>query len=214
MGTRRPIKTRDARWASRAAAWLAAHGARPNTISILSVLFAVWGGVCVYMSGQLAGAPVPVFLVLGALGLQGRLLCNLFDGMIAVEGGFQTKSGEIFNDFPDRLSDVAVLVLAGYAARPLPYAVVLGWCAAIGAFATAYVRVLAGASGAKQRFLGPMAKQHRMAVMTVSFLVAAILSSRGWHGTVLYVGLGVVVAGTAVTTARRLRAAVTDLERL
>jgi phosphatidylglycerophosphate synthase len=30
------------------------------------------------------------------------------DGMVAVEGGFRTKSGEIFNELPDRFADVFV----------------------------------------------------------------------------------------------------------
>ncbi len=33
------------------------------------------------------------------------LLANLFDGMVAVEGGLGTPSGILFNDFPDRIAD-------------------------------------------------------------------------------------------------------------
>ena len=47
--------------------------------------------------------------------IQLRLLCNLFDGMVAVEGGFKTKSGEIYNELPDRVADVLILAGAGYA---------------------------------------------------------------------------------------------------
>ena len=50
--------------------------------------------------------------------------------MVAVEGGRRTKSGEVFNDLPDRLSDPLILVGAGYA---LPYAwgPQLGWAAGL-----------------------------------------------------------------------------------
>ena len=54
---------------------------------------------------------------LGAIvGIQGRLICNLLDGMVAIEGGRKSKSGEIWNDFPDRLADPLVLAAAGYVA--------------------------------------------------------------------------------------------------
>ena len=33
-------------------------------------------------------------------GVLGRLLCNLLDGMVAVEGGKRSKSGELYNDVP------------------------------------------------------------------------------------------------------------------
>ena len=38
----------------------------------------------------------------------------------------------------------------------------LGWAAAVLALLTAYIRALSGSLGLPQRFLGPMAKQHRM----------------------------------------------------
>ena len=39
------------------------------------------------------------------------LLANLLDGLVAVEGGRRSPTGELFNEVPDRVSDV--LVLAG-----------------------------------------------------------------------------------------------------
>ena len=99
-----------------------------------------------------------------------------FDGMVAIEGGFQTKSGEIFNDFPDRVSDPIILICAGYAIQTVPGGVELGWLAGILAVMTAYTRTLAGASGAPQRFLGPMAKQHRMALLSAALVLAAAVS--------------------------------------
>jgi phosphatidylglycerophosphate synthase len=55
---------------------------------------------------------------LGAAGgIQLRLLANLFDGMVAVEGGLRTKSGEIFNELPDRISDVVIFVGVGHSGR-------------------------------------------------------------------------------------------------
>ena len=59
--------------------------------------------------------------------IQCRLLCNLFDGMVAVEGGKKTNSGELFNDIPDRIADPLILVSAGYAVHMVAYGAELGW---------------------------------------------------------------------------------------
>jgi len=210
-GARRPLKTRNTRWAAAVAARLAARGARPNTISLLSILFAAGAGAAVFFSANAGWVTIPL-LVLGAVCIQCRLLCNLLDGMIAVEGGAQSNSGEVYNDFPDRISDVIILVCTGYALVPFPFAAALGWLAAFAALLSAYVRVLAGATGAPQRFLGPMAKQHRMALMTGSFLVAAALYPAGWHHHVLYAALVVLFLGTLATVGRRVVVLVRDLE--
>jgi phosphatidylglycerophosphate synthase len=68
-------------------------------------------------------------LLLAAAGVQFRLLCNLLDGMVAVEVGRKTKGGEVFNELPDRASDVVLLVCAGYASAA---AVGPAWAAALG----------------------------------------------------------------------------------
>ena len=39
-----------------------------------------------------------MLLVVAAGMIQLRLVCNLLDGMVAVEGGMKTKSGELYND--------------------------------------------------------------------------------------------------------------------
>ena len=49
----------------------------------------------------------------------------MLDGMVAIEGGRQTKSGEIFNDLPDRIADALIFVCAGYAVRMRPFGVEL-----------------------------------------------------------------------------------------
>ena len=78
--------------------------------------------------------PVACILpVLAAVFIQCRLLCNLFDGMVAVEGGKGTPSGELFNDIPDRIADPLILIAAGYATTVVPWAAPLGWAAGLGA---------------------------------------------------------------------------------
>lgn len=145
--------------------------------------------------------------LLAAICIQGRLLCNLMDGMVAIEGGRASRLGEIFNDLPDRVSDALILIAAGYAVSWPACARELGWIASFVAVLTAYIRILGGACGLPQDFGGPMAKPQRMAAMTVACL-AALVDSRA-----LAVGLILVIAGSLATAALRLRRMVRLLER-
>jgi phosphatidylglycerophosphate synthase len=85
--------------------------------------------------------------VLAAVGVQLRLLANMFDGMVAIETGRTSAVGELYNEVPDRVSDTAVLVGAGYAAGGCP---VLGYVAALLAVFIAYVRAQGRVAGASQ----------------------------------------------------------------
>lgn len=88
---------------------------RPNQVYLLSVVFAGLSGASLVLAmrmGPLGG--VALFILAGGF-IQLRLLCNILDGLMAVEGCLKTGSGEIFNDLPDRVSDAIILVYAGYA---------------------------------------------------------------------------------------------------
>ena len=108
---RRPLKTRQRAWANLLAQLLVKSHVSPNAISIASIFFACGAGVALYFSPMFIGGKHALMLVLAMAGIQGRLLCNMLDGMVAIEGGRQTKSGEIFNDLPDRIADAAIFIL-------------------------------------------------------------------------------------------------------
>ena len=193
---RRPLASRSTGWAQALAARLAATAITPNQISVLSLLFAAAGGALIgFGEGALA------FLA-AALCVQLRLLCNLLDGMVAIEGGKSSAVGALYNEMPDRIADTVLLVPLGYASG-LPW---LGWAAALAAALTAYVRVLGGALGQRQDFSGVMAKQRRMAALTLA-LVAAAIEAPVW-GTryALLVAGMVILAGSIFTCATRTMA--------
>jgi phosphatidylglycerophosphate synthase len=202
---RRPIKARNSRWAGAAAAWLARREVTPNSISCAGVGFgAMAGGAFLalrFVSTPLAQAAL---LVAAIAGIQGRLLCNLLDGMVAIEGGGKSRAGEVFNDLPDRISDPLIIVPAGYAITAFPYGPALGWLAALIAVLTAYVRVLGHSAGTGDFFVGPMAKQQRMAVLTVACALGAAGVFWALAQSVLYVALLVIAVGGAATVARRV----------
>jgi phosphatidylglycerophosphate synthase len=192
---RRPLTSRNTAWAAGLASWAVRRDLTPNQISQASMGFAV-GGFCFFaMSTQISGVAQLLALLLAAATLQARLVCNLIDGMVAIEGGKGEKDGPFWNEAPDRVSDFVFFAGAGLAAgQPT-----LGLLAASLAIATAYVRELGRAEGFSPDFSGPLAKPQRMAVLTAGTVLAALYASE-WTLTVT---LWIIVAGTAATVIRR-----------
>jgi phosphatidylglycerophosphate synthase len=208
--SRRPLKIREVSAMQGIARWLSRRSITPNQISVGSVVCALLAAGCLL---DLRDGVSPWSAWAAALFIQCRLLCNLFDGMVAVEGGKSTPAGELFNDIPDRIADPVILVAAGYAVTTVPWGSDIGWLAGVLAVMTAYVRTLATAVGAPTQFSGPMAKQHRMAVMTLATLLTPL--EYFWYGTSSYsilLALIVICAGCVLTVAGRTRAAFNYLE--
>src|SRR5258708_4285533 len=136
---RRPLKSRNTRWAVRCAQILIRLHVRPNYISILSIVFAAMAGACFLLLNRFDGSTQILLFLSAAVCIQLRLLCNLLDGMVAIEGGFRSPSGDVFNELPDRISDVVVLVPIGYALPSLPWAREFGLSAALLSVLTASI---------------------------------------------------------------------------
>lgn len=199
---RRPIAARSTGWARRLSAALARTSITPNQISVLSIAFAGIG------AAMLAWVPTAPGLVLAAVCVQLRLLCNLLDGMVAMEGGRKTATGALYNEFPDRVADSLLIVGLGYGCG-WPW---LGWLGALLAALTAYVRLAGGSLGLVQDFRGPMAKQHRMAVLTLACIAGAVeVALRGSHWCLLGAAV-LIAAGAALTCVTRSLAIARQLD--
>jgi len=194
--SRRPIKERGTAWARLLAKFVAKLGFTPNQISVLSVAVSLLGMLCCLQGRYLAAA----------LCIVARLLCNMIDGMVAVEHNQKSPSGEIFNELPDRLSDTFSLTGAGYACH-WPQ---LGLWASLLALLTAYIRTLCHGAGAPADFGGPMAKQQRMKLLIGACVVCAIRPS--WLHFILPGVLAVVLVGCLITSYRRASNAIRFLE--
>jgi len=206
MTGRRPLKTRGRAWAKAVATRLSRRGVAPNSLSVVSLVPAAGAGTCFLLLPH-ATRPVQVLLLLLAAGLiQLRLLANMLDGLVAVEGGRKTATGDLFNEVPDRFADVLILAPTGYALTWLgTLGITLGWLVALLAVLSAYVRVFGGSLGLEQSFIGPMAKQHRMAILTLACLTSVLeVIAAGYQGRILTVGLVIIGLGTALTIIRRL----------
>ncbi len=211
--TRRPIPSRSASWAILATHWLQRARVRPNQVSVLGVAIAAVAATCLILAGRSEDGVRAALLVVAAIAMALRLLCNLLDGMLAIEAGLKSPSGELYNELPDRLADLLILVGAGYALTEITWGSELGWAAASTALLTAYVRTLGAAAGTSHHFDGPMAKPRRMHVLIAACLLSAVATVIGWQeGWALVVALIVIIVGGMVTILNRLRRIVADLE--
>ncbi len=213
---RRTIPQRDTGWARRLARWLQRLGATPNSISIMSVVVSAVGAAALVASAHVGPSGRIALLLVAALAPPLRLLSNMLDGMLAVEGGMQSATGDLYNEVPDRISDVLLIAAAGYAVATFPGAVTLGWVAATLAVLTAYVRSLGAAQGLSNHFEGPLSKPRRMWLLDASILLtAAEPLTQTWGvppGAVMMIGLGLISVGSLATVIIRLRHIAAELD--
>lgn len=205
-GDRRPVKSRSWKSSQWMANWLAARSVSPNAISVAGMVAGLVGGIALAFTGKDPNLGFWLWL-LAAVCIQLRLQANLLDGMVAIQSGKASRVGELFNEVPDRISDTALLVGAGLADASNR---MLGMWAALAAMMTAYIRTTGKSAGAPMEFCGPMAKQHRMAVLTVVCLTRCFGVSRIPTGNdraieIVVIGLLVIVIGSLITSVRRLQ---------
>ncbi|CUV65705.1 CDP-diacylglycerol-glycerol-3-phosphate 3-phosphatidyltransferase protein [Sulfurovum sp. enrichment culture clone C5] len=193
---RRPIKSRSAKWAEFSAQKLVLWGITPNAVSMISIFFAVIG------AGILMISKSPIALILVVVMIQARLICNLLDGMVAIEGGKKTPVGAMYNEIPDRFADSFLIIALGYAIG-IEW---LGWAGALMAMFTAYIRLLGGSLGLAQDFRGPMAKQHRMAVMSIACIAGAVEGLMFSTNYALVIAAWIIFLGSFITVFTRMSA--------
>lgn len=197
--SRRPIASRETGWAKRTAAYLATHGITPNAISVFSIVFSFFGLLAFYADLHSTSFALHIlWMILAIAFIQLRLIMNLFDGMVAVEHHQKSVIGGLFNEVPDRISDTFTLFGVGLLVKDMPYGMDLAYLAILLSIATAYIRTLGASLGCPHYFLGPMAKQHRMAFVCGGCIVAI------FYVPVFYYVLIAMNIGLLITCWRRL----------
>lgn len=199
---RRDVTSRNTKWAYQVARFLVKSSITPNQISILSVVFSVIGGGVLLWATQSTSIPLYLALIIYILCIQLRLLCNLFDGMVAIEGGKKSQNGDLYNDIPDRFSDALLIIPAGYFAGGL--GVELGWMAALLAVMTAYFRWIGAFKTQNHFFNGPMAKQHRMALLTIAAILGLCTLQLNYYRQLFMITLIIMNIGLIITLLNRL----------
>lgn len=200
--SRREIKSRNTAWARGLAKALAQSNVSPNQISLLSIVFAAVALVAFVLARDNR-----LYLLLAIAGIQLRLICNLMDGLVAVEFNKKSKIGDLYNEVPDRIADAAIIIGAGLYCQNHDFAMQIAWANVFLATMTAYVRVLGASLDFGHKFLGPMAKQHRMALLTIATAIEIFLQA-----DVIYIALLIMLVGGVITVWRRLAGVAKALE--
>ncbi len=204
MDKRRPIKSRSNPLMIQLAQWLSQKAITPNQISLFSILPAFLTLFTLgFWTSDLSRTTQLLLLFLTLILIQLRLLCNLIDGMVAIEGGKVTPAGELFNEVPDRVSDTFFFIALGMSLGSST-GFSLGLLAALMAALTAYVRVLGVSMGAPPFFSGPMAKQQRMALMTFAIIATMIGLFFDLSTLFLEIALWLIIIGSFITVLHRL----------
>ena len=126
----------------------------------------------------------------------------MFDATVAIEGGKKSANGDLYNDMPDRFADALFIIPVGYVAGG--FGVELGWLGALLAVMTAYFRWIGAYKTHQHFFNGPMAKQHRMALLTLTFVVATCTIHSGYDRMVCFIALIIINIGLIATLIHRL----------
>lgn len=216
MESRRPLALRELgcwMWLLRK---LTASKVTPNQISVLGVGFGLAAGISLALTAAIepAGSTQRILLLSAIILIILRGACNIFDGVLAVETGRASRLGLLYNEVPDRISDLGIFLGAGFAIGSHP---LLGLAAALGSVITAYVRVQVQLAGASADYSGPMAKPARMVVLCLAAGILALLPGKWWitnsSGTgPIGLSLLLIILGTLVTAAIRLRHAAIELQ--
>jgi phosphatidylglycerophosphate synthase len=156
---RRPIAGLFRRTADAAVRVCVRLGIHPNWVSYSSMVAAAGAALCFWQ-----GQAVPALLVPAVGFCYLRLWLNMLDGMVALASGKASRTGEIVNELPDRISDVLIFVGVAHSGFCHPLG---GYWAAIFALLTAYVGTLGQAVGVQREFSGLMTKPLRMVVLHV-----------------------------------------------
>ncbi len=214
---RRPLRARDAGFWIPTAHFLVRRGLTPNAVSIIGLGAGIIAGLLFASTSFFEpGIYQRIIWLLAVAALLFRGACNILDGVMAVETGMSTPAGILWNEVPDRISDGAALIGAGYAFGGVP---VLGWGAALVAVLVSYIRVQCRVAGLAMDFSGPMAKPMRMLVLCGA-AVWMVVVPHSWYPRwgpvgewgVMVPALMLIIAGGVITAIRRTHRAVTILQ--
>ncbi len=214
---RRPLRARDAGFWVPTAYFLVRRGVTPNAVSIIGLVAGIFAGLLFASTSYFEpGVHQRMVWLLAVASVLFRGACNILDGVMAVETGMSTPVGILWNEVPDRISDGAALIGAGYAFGGVP---VLGWGAALIAVLVSYIRVQCRVAGIPMDYSGPMAKPMRMLVVCGAALWMAVVPL-SWYPRwgpdgewgVMVPALMLIIAGGVITVIRRTHRAVNILQ--
>jgi phosphatidylglycerophosphate synthase len=199
---RRPIADGFRQTAHAAVRWCVRMQIHPNLVSYASVVASAGAGLCFWQADT---APALLIVAVGFCYL--RLWLNMLDGMVALASGKASRTGEIVNELPDRVSDVLIFVGVAHSDLCHPLA---GYWVALFALLVAYVGTLGQAVGVQREFSGWMAKPWRLVALHFGAWITLVCwwcGDRGIHYgglTILDWTLLTILAGCVQTVGLRV----------
>ncbi|HHE75799.1 MAG TPA: CDP-alcohol phosphatidyltransferase family protein [Candidatus Aciduliprofundum boonei] len=136
---------------------------KPNTLTLLSLLFAFLGGLSFYLTKFSSG-----YLFLAFLFILLSAFMDALDGKIARLRKLSSRRGDFLDHLVDRYADTAIIV--GIALSP--YSTPLfGLFALTGVYLTSYIGTQAQAVGLKRIYGGFLGRADRMLILIILPLV-------------------------------------------
>ena len=138
-------------------------GIAPNTISIISFLFAILSGFLIFVGGiYLIAAFFAVFL---------SALMDALDGFVSRKSGKSSKSGDLLDHSLDRFSDIAFI--AGFSFSPMG-SIFIGFFAITGVLMTSYMGTQAQSVGLRRNYGGVLGRADRLVYIMAIIIIAIV----------------------------------------
>ncbi|AGO61602.1 MULTISPECIES: CDP-alcohol phosphatidyltransferase family protein [Ferroplasma] len=141
-------------------------GINPNTISILSLVFAALAGIFYYLSHY--------FLLLAFIFIIFSALFDALDGKIARLKNISSKKGDMLDHVFDRYSDMFIILGMTFSIYGNVY---FGLFAILGILLTSYMGTQSQALGLKRNYSGIAGRADRLILIIIFSLIQFFVSS-------------------------------------
>ncbi len=143
----------------------------PNTLTYLSLLFAILGGFLYYLD----------FLIFSFLSIFLSAIFDALDGKVARIRKLSSKRGDFLDHLFDRYADAAIIIGIGLSRYSSPQIAIF---ALTGVFLTSYVGTQAQAVGLERLYAGFLGRAERMIILTILPLLQYFVSIKIIYFTV------------------------------
>lgn len=147
----------------------------PNSISVMSLVFAILTGLFFYMGGYLVLASFFTLLL--------SALFDAIDGKVARLRNIASKRGDLLDHVFDRYADIFIMLGFIFSIHAQ---LSVGLLAVIGVLLTSYLGVQSQALGLKRNYRGILGRADRLALMLIFILLQFFISySSTYYGLLL-----------------------------
>ena len=162
-------------------------GMNPNSISVLSLVFAGLTGILFYLGG--------LWIVVSFIALILSAMFDAIDGKVARMKNIASKRGDLLDHVFDRYADIFIMlgfIFSRYAQLDV------GLLAVIGVLLTSYLGVQSQALGLKRNYSGILGRADRLVFMLVFILLQFFISYRALFYGILITPINILLIWFAV----------------